>query len=50
MELKHKKMRPVKIYFQLQFGMLLEPVKVSWRCWLPSASMVQICSLPLRVD
>jgi len=41
---------PVKIYFQLQFGMVLEPVKVSWCCWLPSASMLHIWSLPLRVD
>src|ERR1700728_287847 len=37
-------------YFQLQFGWVLRPVKVS--CWtlLPSASIVQISSLPDRLD
>src|ERR1700740_389085 len=35
MESSRKTCNPVKPYFQLQFGMLLEPVKVSWCCWLP---------------
>src|SRR2546428_7118464 len=37
-------------YFQLQLGCVLLPVKVN--CWtlVPSASMVQICSLPERLD
>ena len=37
-------------YFQLQFGCELEPPKVNWVCWLPSASMDHICSPPPRVD
>src|SRR5579863_4050846 len=38
------------IYFQLQFGCVLRPVKVSCCSLLPSASMVQISSLPDRLD
>lgn len=30
-------------HFQLQLGMELLPVRVSWRCWVPSANMDQIC-------
>ncbi len=37
-------------YFQLQFGCVLLPVVVNCFCWLPSASMVQICSPPERLD
>src|SRR5579863_6952987 len=38
------------VYFQLQFGCVLRPVKVSCCSLLPSASMVQISSLPDRLD
>ena len=37
-------------HFQLQFGCVLLPVKVNCFCWLPSASMDQICSPPERLD
>src|SRR5450631_2233756 len=41
---------PGAAYFQLQFGCELLPVKVSC-CWcVPSASMVQICRPPARLD
>jgi hypothetical protein len=35
-------------YFQLQFGWVFEPLKVSCFTFVPSASMVQIWSLPER--
>jgi hypothetical protein len=34
-------------HFQLQLGMELFPVCVSWCCWVPSASIDQICVCPL---
>ncbi len=37
-------------YFQLQLGCELLPLKVNCFCFVPSASIVQICSLPDRVD
>jgi len=40
---------PLPDYFQLQFGCVLEPEKVSCTCSLPSASIVHICSWPPRV-
>ena len=33
-----------------QFGDSLVPCVVNWRCWVPSASMDQICQVPVRVD
>src|SRR5579863_1042856 len=38
------------VYFQLQFGCVLRPVKVNCCSLLPSASIVQISSLPDRLD
>jgi hypothetical protein len=38
------------IYFQLQLGCVLAPLKVSCFTFVPSASMVQIWSLPERWD
>src|ERR1700690_2360346 len=37
-------------YFQLQLGWVLRPVKVSCWTFVPSASIVQISSLPDRLD
>ena len=37
-------------YFQLQLGWLLVPCEVNCVCFVPSASMVQICRLPDRFD
>src|SRR5438132_11044421 len=36
----------VCIYFQLQFGCVLRPVNVNCRALVPSASIIQISSLP----
>jgi hypothetical protein len=38
------------IYFQLQLGWVLRPVKVSCRVLVPSASIIHISSLPERLD
>ena len=37
-------------YLKLQLGCVFSPVLVSWRTWLPSANMLQICVRPLRLD
>src|SRR6185437_10984591 len=37
-------------YLKLQFGCEPSPDLVSCRCSLPSASIVQICNLPVRFD
>src|SRR6202021_2054590 len=38
------------VYFQLQLGCVLRPVKVNCRSLVPSASIIQISSLPERLD
>lgn len=37
-------------YFQLQLGWVFVPDFVSWRCCVPSASMLHTWSVPLRFD
>ncbi len=37
-------------YRKLQFGIEFLPLVVSWRTCVPSASMLQICSEPERLD
>src|ERR1700722_4611102 len=37
-------------YLKLQLGWVLRPVKVNWRTLVPSASIIQISSFPVRLD
>jgi hypothetical protein len=48
--LKAKSPMLIIYYFQLQFGCVLLPEVVNGFWLLPSASIVQICSPPERLD